>query len=192
MSDELSELENLHEPSADQPERPPNPKKTILMAAGIVAIVLGTGLLAWIGPTFNLRKPPAPPPINVRARLKTLLQELDGKDAAACQAKLPELVAALKMDDDDIRLGAALALGKAGKDAVPELVPLLSDPDANVRFYAVWRGTSRTGRSGSGAGRLQVPERFRQRRSPQSDLRPGPDQAGGKDRHSGAAGHVPG
>lgn len=138
MSDELSELKDPHEPFVEEPEGPPNSIKPTLMLFGIAVIVFGTGLLVWLGPTFNPRKPPPPPAVNVRARLKTMLQGMDGLEADARRAKVPELSAALRMDDEDIRLGACLALGQIGKDAVPSLIPLLDDPDANVRYYAVW------------------------------------------------------
>ena len=96
-----------------------------------------------------------------------MLQELDGQDAGACRAKLPELVGALKVDEDDIRLGASLALGRVGKDAVPELVPLLNDPDANVRYYAVWA----LGAGRAGCAREAVPAVLKALHDPDGDVR---------------------
>src|SRR5262245_43363931 len=44
----------------------------------------------------------------------------------------------LKSPSEDVRLHAALVLGKAGKAAVPALVAALPDKDEDVRYYAVW------------------------------------------------------
>lgn len=136
MSDELSELERPDHPPAEEPSA--QARKPIWMVLGIAVIVLGAGLLVWLGPTYNPRKPPSSAPANVRGQLKAMLQGWDELDPSARRAKLPELVGALRVDDEDVRLGACLALGKIGKDAVPELIPLLDDSDPNVRYYAVW------------------------------------------------------
>ncbi len=138
MSDELSELERLHEPSDRESEPTAASRKPIGMIAGIAVIVLGTGLLVWLGPTFNPRKPALSSAVHGGVRPKSALQGLENLDAAALRAKLPELIAALHADDEDVRLSACLALGKLGKDAVPELVPLLDGPDTGTRYYTVW------------------------------------------------------
>jgi HEAT repeat protein len=51
---------------------------------------------------------------------------------------VPDLVAALGSTDEDLRLNAAIALGKVGKAAVPALRKLLDSSDKDARFYAIW------------------------------------------------------
>src|SRR5437016_5489670 len=84
--------------------------------------------------------------------LEKLMKELDSSDTqarvqaimgladfgAAAAPAVPKLVAALKTDDEDLRLNAAIALGKIGKDAVPPLTEMLQSQDDDTRFYAIW------------------------------------------------------
>jgi HEAT repeat protein len=51
---------------------------------------------------------------------------------------IPNLIEAIRMPDEDLRLNAALTLSKIGKAAVPELAKLLNDGRTEVRFYAIW------------------------------------------------------
>ena len=61
------------------------------------------------------------------------LAELGPEAAAAA----PELVKALQTKNEDVRLNAALALGKIGKAAVPEISKVLTNENVDVRFYAI-------------------------------------------------------
>jgi HEAT repeat protein len=51
---------------------------------------------------------------------------------------LPALVAALADLNEDLRLNAAIAVGKIGKAAIPPLRDLLDGGDKDTRFYAIW------------------------------------------------------
>ena len=53
-------------------------------------------------------------------------------------AARPDLLDALQEKNEDLRLNAAIALGKIGQPAVKEVAKLLDAPDDNMRFYAVW------------------------------------------------------
>ncbi|MCI0639525.1 MAG: HEAT repeat domain-containing protein [Gemmataceae bacterium] len=69
-----------------------------------------------------------------KVRIATKLADLgQGASAAA-----PTLVDGLAVANEDVRLNAALALGKIGKGAIKPLQETLSHKDANARFYAVW------------------------------------------------------
>jgi HEAT repeat protein len=50
----------------------------------------------------------------------------------------------LQIDDEDYRLGVALAAPKAGKEAVPGLVTAAKSSDPGMRYYAIW-GLGRLG-----------------------------------------------
>src|SRR5262245_25732733 len=54
------------------------------------------------------------------------------------QAAVPGLIDALLAKDEDLKLNAAIALGKIGKPAVAPLQELLSSKDDDARFYAIW------------------------------------------------------
>jgi HEAT repeat protein len=56
---------------------------------------------------------------------------------ARAEPAVPRLINALQNHDEDLRLNAALALGKIGKGSVASLTPLLSSKDSNVRYYAL-------------------------------------------------------
>lgn len=85
-------------------------------------------------------------------QVQTLIRQLQNSDAnkavaaAAALADLgpkaadaaPALVKTLRVKNEDVRLNAALALGKIGVAAVKPLLPALEDKEADIRFYAVW------------------------------------------------------
>jgi HEAT repeat protein len=119
--------------------------------AGILILVVAVGIftaLPW------LKTPPAPsnsegpPPKEIavlmddlktdkdEVRLKAINQLADRGPAA--RAAVPALVDTFKSKNEDVRLGAALALGNIKTGTVPPLVEALKDRDADVRFYALW------------------------------------------------------
>src|SRR5438105_8488020 len=48
---------------------------------------------------------------------------------------LPDLLMLLRSKNEDLRLNAAIALGKIGQPAVASLAELVDDKDKDVRFY---------------------------------------------------------
>ena len=62
------------------------------------------------------------------------LEAMGPKAAEATSA----LVGLFSTKNEDVRLHAALALGKIGKAAIEPLTAALGDSDADVRFYAAW------------------------------------------------------
>jgi HEAT repeat protein len=103
-------------------------------------------VLAWSGPAQAQKADPE----KIIARLiadykKTtdnatraqLVSELTEFGAQAKDA-VPVLIDALQTKDEDLRLHAAIALGKIGKEAVAPLAEILSGKDADARFYAIW------------------------------------------------------
>ena len=58
-----------------------------------------------------------------------------GSDAAPA---LPDLAEAIKTGSDEIRLNAAIALGKIGKASLETATQLAASEEADVRFYAIW------------------------------------------------------
>ena len=65
------------------------------------------------------------------------LEQLEALGEKAAEAA-PALVELLPDKNEDVRLAAAIVLGKIGKPAVEPLVKALDSKDADVRFYAVW------------------------------------------------------
>jgi HEAT repeat protein len=115
-------------------------KKPIWLALGLTIIVVGTGFLLYmtIGPGGREANGPPKPP-DERAQVQQLLQKWSGMDEAARKAAVPALVRALRSDDENIRLGVVLALGKGAPDEVnAAFVGALQDQDENVRYYAAW------------------------------------------------------
>ena len=100
----------------------------------------------------------ADPSIAVRAEVTAILSQ-------AGPGAVPELLKALKSDDERLRLGAVEALGVVGKgkpEAVAALVRMLADENRGVRYIAA-EGLGRLGSSSSPAvpaliGALRDPE----------------------------------
>lgn len=65
------------------------------------------------------------------------LEQLEALGVKAADAA-PAVVDLLPGKNEDVRLAAAMALGKIGRPAVGPLVKSLESADAEVRFYAVW------------------------------------------------------
>jgi HEAT repeat protein len=65
------------------------------------------------------------------------IAELDSLGTKAAEAA-PALVGMFAIKNEDVRLAAAIALGKIGKAAIDPLEKAASADDADVRFYAVW------------------------------------------------------
>jgi HEAT repeat protein len=101
----------------------------------LIGTLMGGGLLVGSILWWNRPAPPARSLADIDARYQTLvaLQEL-GPGAAHA---VPELVKDLADPDEDLRLNAAIALGKVGKAAVPALAEPLASPDADVRYHAL-------------------------------------------------------
>src|SRR5262245_59803744 len=87
-----------------------------------------------------------------KEKLEALLKDLKSKDVETryeaimalaefgpdANAAVPELVRALQEPSEDLRVAAALTLGKIGKGAVKSVAELLTHKDTEVRFYALW------------------------------------------------------
>ena len=85
--------------------------------------------------------------------IATLIKDLEKKDngdarvqaamgladfGPLAESAVPALIDALQTKDEDLRLNAAIALGKIGKAGVAPLGEMLSSPDVDTRFYAIW------------------------------------------------------
>src|SRR5436190_24167362 len=84
------------------------------------------------------------------AQVADLIKRLDSGDVPAKLAALTALadlgptahdavsalVQALQTKNEDVRLNAAIALGKIGKASVPAVVKLLDSTEADIRYYA--------------------------------------------------------
>src|ERR1043166_1526408 len=89
-------------------------------------------------------------PTKTAAKLEALIRDLDKVDTRLpalmelaelgpkAAPAVPALVKMLHVNDNDVRLNAAIALGKVGKAAVGPLVAELASKDDEVRFHAVW------------------------------------------------------
>ena len=53
------------------------------------------------------------------------------------EAGIPDLIAAMQLKNEDLRLNAAIALSKIGKAAVPAVVRLLDAKDEDTRYHAI-------------------------------------------------------
>src|SRR5262245_58369601 len=108
-------------------------------------------VVSWTGAPLSVaqeEKPKGDP----KVILKTLLKELDSEDAQArleaitglaefgpdAAPAVPKLVKAIRESDEDVRLNAAITLGKIGKAAVAPLLELLGSQDEDTRFYSLW------------------------------------------------------
>src|SRR5262245_49226804 len=68
--------------------------------------------------------------MNVRLKAVMALAELGPKAEPA----VPGLIAAMQVNNEDLRLNAAIALGKIGKAAVTPLTKILQTKDADARY----------------------------------------------------------
>jgi HEAT repeat protein len=64
-------------------------------------------------------------------------EKLETMGPAAAEATTP-LIELFSTKNEDVRLHAALALGKIGKAAIEPLTAALAADDADIRFYAAW------------------------------------------------------
>src|SRR5882762_4307526 len=115
--------------------------KTALLRLPLVLLCLG----AWAqspaagagdpkpGEVDALRKELTSTDDNARYKALVRLQDLGPRAAAAA----PDLAKLFAAKSEDVRLNAALALGKIGKAAVPELKGPLASNDEDVRYYAL-------------------------------------------------------
>ncbi len=118
--------------------------KTLWMALGLTVIVGGSFFIYWktVGPGSVVAVPPPRPPSEKELAI-ALLAEWEGMDDATRQAKIPDMVKALHVDREPIKLDALLALDRVGAHAVSPLADALGE-SADVRYYAVW-GLGRVG-----------------------------------------------
>ena len=70
------------------------------------------------------------------ARLQAAMEIAEFGPAA--KDAVPSLVDLLQNGDEDLKLNAALALGKIGKAAVAPVTEILAAKDEDSRFYALW------------------------------------------------------
>jgi HEAT repeat protein len=117
----------------------------------VVSIVVSTTLvLALAGLLYYLLSPRGPESSDpeIQALIKKVrdgkkdeqedaLHALADKGPEAADA-VPALIDTLRARDEDLRLNAALALGKIGQPAVPPLTKLLQRGNDDQRYYAVW------------------------------------------------------
>lgn len=118
-------------------------------------LVLGAAFLlaalAWthLGQAQEEKEKPKGDPKKIVATLiKDLKSEDDGTRLQAviqlaefgefAEGAVPGLIEALQTKDEDLRLNAAIALGKIGKPAVEPLGELLGSKDDDTRFYTIW------------------------------------------------------
>ena len=71
---------------------------------------------------------------NARIEAMVGLQEFGPKAEAA----VPDLLDALETKNEDLRINAAITLGKIGKAAVKPVAELLTSKDDDTKFYAIW------------------------------------------------------
>ncbi|HZZ81057.1 MAG TPA: HEAT repeat domain-containing protein [Gemmataceae bacterium] len=117
----------------------------------LLCAALGLGLLATSSSAQpNKKDPPDPEKVladllarakergkdKVQARIDAIMGLADfGAKAAPA---IPDLIDALQDKNEDLRLNAAIALGKIGTPAIAEVAKLLKSEDDGARFYAVW------------------------------------------------------
>src|SRR5262245_16212279 len=122
-------------------------RRTLVIGLALVALAgVGVGLVVRAQQGGPEAKPEA------KKSLPALLKDLKDKDDGVRLSALGELadhgpkaepavntlVGMLRESNEDIRLNAAIVLGKIGKASVPPLEGLLADKDDDVRYYAVW------------------------------------------------------
>ena len=108
-----------------------------------IIVVICASLLAGCGPSEPLHK--GKPASHWKQGLQNTDPQVRQEAISAMgglrvKEAVPELIGALKDNDDPVRAKAAealWALGKEAKDAVPSLVPLLKDRNSSVRLNAV-------------------------------------------------------
>src|SRR5262245_17024624 len=116
-----------------------------------VMLLTGTitlGLVATRGQSQDKQKQPDPDKVladalkNIKEKDKIDVRIQAAMDLAEFGAKaepaLNDLLDALKTKNEDLRLNAAIALGKIGKKSVAPVAELLKSDDMDVKFYAIW------------------------------------------------------
>ncbi len=73
---------------------------------------------------------------DVNVRIQAIMELADF--GAKAEPALSDLLDALAAKNEDLRLNASIALAKIGKPAIAPVSKLLTDDDADLRFYAVW------------------------------------------------------
>src|SRR5262249_38956615 len=122
--------------------------------------ILSLSALFALASLVGAGEPPAKLSPEQADKLKSLLKDLGSKDPAVQLAAMldleefgphaapavPALVKALQHVNNDLRLQAAITLGKIGKEAVTPVAKLLDSDDADTRYYALaalgWIGPS--------------------------------------------------
>ncbi len=86
--------------------------------------------------TFTEALKNAKPTVDINVRIQAIMDLADFGSKA--EPALPDLLDALTTKNEDLRLNASITLAKIGKPAIGPVSKLLTDDDADVRFYAVW------------------------------------------------------
>jgi HEAT repeat protein len=73
---------------------------------------------------------------DVGARIQAIMDLADFGPKA--EPALADLIDALQTKNEDMRLNAAIVLGKIGKPAVEPVAKLLQSDDSDTKFYAIW------------------------------------------------------
>jgi HEAT repeat protein len=71
---------------------------------------------------------------NVRLKAVAALADF----GPGAEPAVPALTDALQVKNEDLRLNAAMTLGKVGKVAIPAIGKLLDSTDDDTRYYAIW------------------------------------------------------
>src|SRR5258707_136878 len=73
---------------------------------------------------------------NIEGRINAIVGLADF--GAKGEPAIPDLVDALQTKNEDLRLNAAITLGKIGAPAIKPVAELLDGDDADTKFYAIW------------------------------------------------------